>query len=275
MARRAIASSKSGEDLPVIGLGTWQTFDVGAAESARAPLREVLAVLFANGGRLIDSSPMYGRSEAVVGELLSARKFDAKPFLATKVWTSGRQAGGRQMEQSLSRLRVPRIDLLQVHNLVDVATHTETLRAWKAEGRVRYIGITHYHKSAHAEVERWLKTGAYDFLQINYSLAERDAERRLLPLAQERGVAVLVNRPFAEGELFARVKGKQVPEWAKALGARSFAQLFLKWIIGHPAVTCVIPATAKPAHAIDNLGAGSGAFLDAEQRMRIAAYIDG
>jgi len=272
MSRRAIPAT--GELLPVIGVGTWQTFDVGDDAAARAPLREVLATTAASGGRVIDSSPMYGRSEAVVGALLAELNAAAPFFMATKVWTAGREAGLRQMEQSFTRLRTRRIDLMQVHNLVDTATHTKTLQAWKSEGRIRYLGITHYSASAYAEVERLLKSGAYDFLQINYSLAEREAERRLLPLAQERRVAVLVNRPFAEGALFSRSKGRPLPEWAAELGARSYAQLFLKWILGHPAVTCVIPASAKVAHAKDNLAAGFGAPLDATQRQRISDFLE-
>jgi diketogulonate reductase-like aldo/keto reductase len=283
MSRRAIPGSPGSKELlPVIGVGTWQTFDVGDDAAVRAPLREVLATTAASGGQVIDSSPMYGRSEAVVGaliaELNAERIAEEKPaapfFLATKVWTAGREAGIRQIEQSFARLRTRRIDLLQVHNLVDTFTHTKTLQALKAEGRIRYLGITHYSASAHAELERLLKSGAYDFLQINYSLAERQAERRLLPLAQEHRVAVLVNRPFAEGALFTRVKGRALPEWAAELGARSFAQLFLKWILGHPAVTCVIPASAKVAHAKDNLAAGCGAILEPAQRQRISDFFD-
>lgn len=276
MSRRAIPGS--GELLPVVGVGTWQSFDVAEDAASRAPLREVLAATVASGARVIDSSPMYGRSEQVVGDLVAEIAFERKPsppfFLATKVWTSGREVGIRQMEQSFSRLRTRRVDLMQVHNLVDVTTHTKTLQAWKAEGRIRYLGITHYTTGAYAELEKLIKTGVYDFLQINYSLAEREAERRLLPLAQERRIAVLVNRPFAEGALFARVKGKPLPEWAAELGARSFAQLFLKWILGHAAVTCVIPASAKAAHAKDNLGAGTGLMPGAAQRERVARYID-
>lgn len=272
MLRRAIPVSS--EMLPVVGVGTWQSFDVGEDAAARAPLREVLAATVASGARVIDSSPMYGRSEQVVGALAAELQPAPPFFLATKVWTSGREAGIRQMEQSFARLRRKRVDLMQVHNLVDVATHTKTLQAWKAEGRIRYLGITHYTTGAYAEIEKLLKTGTYDFLQINYSLAEREAERRLLPLARERRIAVLVNRPFAEGALFSRVQGKALPEWAAELGARSFAQLFLKWILGHDAVTCVIPASAKLGHAKDNLAAGSGGVLDAAQRERIARYID-
>jgi diketogulonate reductase-like aldo/keto reductase len=262
----------SGEALPVVGLGTWQTFDVGNDAAARGRLREVLKLL---DGNVIDSSPMYGSSEPVAGDLIAELGMRERLFIATKVWTSGRAEGIRQMEASFRRLRVQRMDLLQVHNLVDVATHTKTLQDWKAQGRVRYIGITHYTSSAYAQVERWLRTGDYDFLQINYSLDERDAERRLLDLAGERRVAVIVNRPFGGASLFQRVRGKGVPEWAKAeLGIASWAQFFLKWIVGHPAVTCAIPGTGKPEHMRDNLAAGVGPLPDAAQRARMAADLD-
>jgi diketogulonate reductase-like aldo/keto reductase len=262
----------SGEALPVIGVGTWQTFDVGSDAAARAPLGEVLKLL---EGNVVDSSPMYGSSESVAGDLIAELGLRRKLFVATKVWTSGRDEGIRQMATSFRRLRVERMDLMQVHNLVDVATHTKTLKAWKAEKRVRYIGITHYTSSAYAEVERWLKTGDYDFLQINYSLDEREAEQRVLPLALEKKVAVIINRPFAGSSLFRRVRGKAVPEWAKSeLGIESWAQYFLKWIVGHPAVTCAIPGTGKPEHMRDNLGAGRGALPDAAQRRRMAEALD-
>jgi diketogulonate reductase-like aldo/keto reductase len=264
----------SGEKLPVIGVGTWQTFDVGADAQARAALREVLGVFSKAGGRVIDSSPMYGSSESVTGDLAADLGLAAKLFVATKVWTSGKDAGIQQMDMSYKRLRVKRMDLLQVHNLVDTAVHTRTLEDWKAKGRVRYLGITHYTSSAYAEVERWLKTGKYDFLQVNYSLGERASEDRLLPLAQEHKVAVIINRPFAEGALFRRVRGKPLPGWAGEAGAASWAQFFLKWIVAHPAVTCTIPGTGKPEHMIDNLAAGTGVLPDAAMRGRMAAYFD-
>jgi diketogulonate reductase-like aldo/keto reductase len=190
--------------------------------------------------------------------------------MATKVWTQGREEGARQMQRSIERMRAGRMDLMQVHNLVDVEIHTPTLREWKAQQRVRYIGITHYTSSAYAEVERWLKTKQYDFLQINYSLAESESEKRILPLAQQLGVAVIANRPFAEGAMFRRVRGKPLPPWAAELGIASWAQYFLKWIVGHPAVTCTIPGTGKPEHMADNLAAGSGALPDEAQRRRMA-----
>ena len=259
--------------LPKIGLGTWQTFDVGTDAAARAQLREVLRI-FAGAGKVIDSSPMYGSSESVAGDLIAELGLRERLFIATKVYTSGRDAGIQQMETSFKRLRVKRMDLMQVHNLVDVATHTETLKQWKEKGRVRHIGITHYTASAYAEVERWLQTGAYDFVQINYSLAERDAEKRLLPLAAERKVAVIINRPFAEGALFRRTKGKALPPWAAELGIASWAQYFLKWIVSHPAVTCAIPGTGRPEHMRDNLAAAQGPLPDAATRKKMVEYFD-
>jgi diketogulonate reductase-like aldo/keto reductase len=263
----------SGEELPAVGLGTWQTFDV-RDDAGRAALREVIRVFSEAGGRLIDSSPMYGAAENVVGHLSAELNLRERLFMATKVWTRGRDEGIRQMETSMQRMRVERMDLMQVHNLVDVQTHTATLKDWKARGRVRYIGITHYTASAYAELERLLKTRQYDFLQINYSLAERDAEQRLLPLAEQLKVAVIANRPFAEGALFRQVKGKPLPPWAAELGVASWAQYFLKWIVSHPALTCAIPGTGRPEHMKDNVAAGFGALPGAAARKKMADYLD-
>jgi diketogulonate reductase-like aldo/keto reductase len=261
----------SGERLPVIGVGTWQTFDVGNHPSARAPLREVLKLL---NGNLIDSSPMYGSAETVAGDLIAELGMRNRLFVATKVWTNGHDAGIAQMETSFRRLRVKRMDLMQVHNLADVTTQTKTLLDWKEKKRIRYIGITHYTSSAYAEVERLLKTRQYDFVQINYSLGEREAERRLLPLAQELKIAVIANRPFVEGALFRQVKGRALPAWAEDLGIASWAQYFLKWIVSHPAITCAIPGTGNPKHMKDNLGAGLGPLPDENARRRMAEYFD-
>ena len=261
----------TGEELPAIGLGTWQTFDVGADSAARAPLREVLKLLNKN---LIDSSPMYGTSETVAGDLIAELGVRKQLFMATKVWTSGRDAGIRQMETSFKRLHVKQMDLMQVHNLVDVDTHTKTLQDWKAKQRVRYVGITHYTSSAYAEVERQMKKAQYDFLQINYSLGERESEKRILGLAKDSNMAVIVNRPFAEGALFRRTKGKPLPPWAAELGIESWAQYFLKWIVSHPAVTCAIPGTGNPKHMTDNLGAGRGPQPDTAARKRMTDYFD-
>lgn len=261
---------RTGERLPVIGLGTWQTFDVGAAEAERGPLREVLRLFVEHGGAVVDSSPMYGRAETVLGALAAELAVRPRLFIATKVWTSGREAGIRQMEESLRRLRVGTVDLMQVHNLVDWRTHLATLRRWKEQGRVRYIGVTHYSESAYGELERVLRAEELDFLQVNYSVAERAAERRLLPLAVDRAVAVLVNRPFAQAALFDRVRGVPLPPWTAEYGCRTWAQLFLKFVVSHPAVTCAIPATRRSDHLLENLRAGTPPLPDARGRNRIA-----
>jgi aryl-alcohol dehydrogenase-like predicted oxidoreductase len=266
---------KTGERLPALGLGTWQTFDVGGAESVRAPLREVLREFVRAGGTVIDSSPMYGKSESVTGELAAELGVREKLFLATKVWTSGRDAGIRQMEESYRRLRARRLDLLQVHNLVDYRTQLSTLRAWKEQGKVRYIGVTHYTASAYAELTRVLAREELDFVQLNYSFVERDAEKDLLPLAAAKGLAVLINRPLAAGNLFSRVRGKPLPPWANEVGCASWAQFFLKFVISHPAVTCAIPATSKLQHLTDNMRAAFGPMPDAAVRERMTRYVAG
>ncbi|HUC96980.1 MAG TPA: aldo/keto reductase [Candidatus Polarisedimenticolaceae bacterium] len=264
---------RTGESLPVIGLGTWQTFDVGAAQSERAPLREVLREFARLGGTVIDSSPMYGRSEGVAGDLAAELKLHGKLFVATKVWTSGREAGIRQMEESFRRLRAKPIDLMQIHNLVDWRTHLTTLRGWKKERRVRYIGVTHYTASSYDQLARVLESEELDFVQLNYSIAEREAEQRLLPLAAERGVAVLVNRPFAQAQLFSKVRGKPLPAFAEEIGCASWAQFFLKFVVSHPAVTCAIPATSKVQHLTDNMQAGTGPLPAEKLRQRMATYV--
>jgi diketogulonate reductase-like aldo/keto reductase len=270
--KRPIPSS--GELLPVIGLGTYQSFGVGTADPERAPLKEVLARFVASGGTLVDSSPMYGTSESVVGDLSAELGLTEKLFMATKVWTSGREAGVRQMEDSFRRMRVARMDLMQIHNLLDWRTHLKTLQEWKQQGRVRYLGITHYHSGAYDELERLMATRSFDFVQFNYSIAEREAEERILPRAQELGVAVIINRPFAQAGLFSRVRGKDVPAWAAEFDGRSWAQFFLKYILAHPAVTCVIPATGNPKHLDDNMMAGVGRLPDAATRLRMVKYVD-
>ena len=263
---------RTGELLPVIGLGTWQTFDVAESPPARAPLKEVLREFVRLGGSVTDSSPMYGNSESVVGDLANELAIQKQLFLATKVWTSGREAGIRQMEESLRRLRVRRVDLLQVHNLVDWRTQLGTLRRWKDQNKVRYIGVTHYTASAYEELAGVLESQDLDFVQLNYSIAERDAERHLLPLALNRRIAVLVNRPFAQGALFRKLSGKSLPPWAKEIGCATWSQFFLKCIVSHPAVTCVIPATSKINHLIDNMEAGVGPLPDTAMRERMARY---
>ena len=264
--------SRTGENLPVIGLGTWQTFDVGAAPPTRAPLKEVLRDFVGLGGSVIDSSPMYGKSESVTGDLAAELGVHKQLFIATKVWTTGRDAGIRQMEESFRRLRVKKIDLMQIHNLVDYRAHLVTLRKWQEQKKIRYIGVTHYTAAAYAELARVLETENVDFVQLNYSMVERDAEQRLLPLAADKRIAVLVNRPFSAGALFKKIRDKQLPPWSKEIGCASWAQYFLKFVISHPAVTCAIPATGKREHLADNMQAGAGPLPDAKTRARMADY---
>jgi aryl-alcohol dehydrogenase-like predicted oxidoreductase len=275
LLRRPIPAS--GELLPAVGLGTWQVFDIAGQAGELGQARAALARFAALGGTVVDSSPMYGTSESVLGDLASGLGIHKRLFLATKVWTSGRDAGIRQMEQSIARMRVALkgpLDLMQVHNLVDANTHLATLRDWKAAGRVRYVGVTHYHEGAYAELERALRLDGIDFVQLNYSLAERAADKRLLGLAAERRIAVIINRPFAEGALFTRVAGKPLPGWSAEFGCASWAQFFLKWILAHPAVTCAIPGTRNVKHIDDNLGAATGPLPDAATRRKMAAHID-
>ena len=264
---RAIPSS--GERIPVIGLGTWSTFDVGSSAAERAPLEEVLARFVERGGRVVDSSPMYGRSEEVVGAVAAKQGLRAGSFWRRRSGRAASEAGLRQIETSERLLGTKRLDLLQVHNLLDLETHLATLRAMKDAGRVRYIGVTHYTASAYPEVERVLLREKLDFLQVNYSLAEREAERRILPLAREKGVAVLVNRPFAGGEALKRVLSRPLPAWAAEFDCTSWPQFFLKWILANPAVTCAIPATSKRAHLDDDLDAALGRLPDEKLRRRM------
>ncbi len=271
MLARTIPSS--GEKLPVIGLGTWRAFDVDLTTDTRRQLEEVLSLFVKLGGRVIDSSPMYGRAEEVIGELTAALGIRDKLFLATKVWTHGKENGIKSMERSMALLRTKRVDLMQVHNLVDVQTHLETLREWKQQGRIRYLGITHHEAGVFPDVEKIMRSEKLDFLQINYSLMEREAEERVLPLAQERGVAVIVNRPFGAGDLFGKVRSKPLPDWATEFDCRSWAQFFLKWIVGHPGVTCAIPATDKPGHLEDNMQGGVGRLPDKNMRRRMVELV--
>ena len=275
MNRRKIPST--GEQLPVVGVGTWRTFDVGSKPEDRAPVAEVLRVLFeANdptGGSVIDTSPMYGAAEAVIGSLLAASGSRSKAFIATKVWTSGRDSGIAQMQASMRLLRTDRVDLMQVHNLVDWRAHLPTLQAWKAEGRIRYLGITHYTQSAHDELERVMRAEKWDFVQLNYALDDRAVEQRLLPLAAERGIAVIVNQPFGGGGLLRKLSARKLPDWAGEIGVTSWAQLLLKFVLANPAVTCVIPGTGKPEHMKDNLRAGFGNYPDSALLKRMTAEI--
>jgi len=286
MLTRPIPKTK--EPLPVIGLGTWQTFDVGTSPAERGPVTEVLRRFLAAGGRVVDSSPMYGRAEEVTGDLvaileverrratsaLDGARRSASPFLATKVWTTGSEAGIREMKRSMKRLRAARLDLMQVHNLVDVETHLPVLREWKKAGTIRYLGVTHYQQSESARIERLMRSEALDFVQIPYSLGRRQAEARVLPAARDTGTAVLVMQPFETGELFRRVKGKALPDFAAEFDCKSFAQFFLKFIVSHPAVTCPLPATSNPKHVDDNVQAGFGRLPDEALRRRMVAFFE-
>jgi aryl-alcohol dehydrogenase-like predicted oxidoreductase len=267
----------TGEMIPAIGLGTSGPFEVGAEESARAPLREVLKAFFIAGATLIDTSPMYSTAEAVLGDLLTPEQ-QAKVFVATKVWTPGsgkaaEQKGVEQMQRSMALLKHRRIELMQVHNLVDLETHLKTLRRWKAEGRIKYIGVTHYTASSYPDLIGIIEREKLDFVQFNYSAGTREAERKLLPLCADKGVAVIINRAFEDGNLFTRVQGKPLPPWAAEFGAKSWAQVFLKFVLSHPAVTCVIPATGKAHNLVDNLGAAIGKLPDGKQRAHIISAI--
>lgn len=272
LIKRAIPSS--GERLTAVGVGTWQTFDVSATAKERGPLKEVLNILTQKGGSVIDSSPMYGRSEEVVGDLSSELNLNHKLFIATKVWTTGKENGIRQMNESLRLLRRKKIELMQIHNLTDWQTHLKTLRAWKEEGKIKYLGLTHYTDSAHDRLVSILEKETVDFLQINYNLLDRNAEKKLLPFAQEKGVAVIINQPFESGSLFRRVKDKQLPGWAEEFDCGSWAQFFLKFILSNPAVTCAIPGTDNPRHMLDNMGAAFGRLPSEKQRLEMVRLIN-
>jgi diketogulonate reductase-like aldo/keto reductase len=264
---------RSGERLPVIGLGTYIVFDVSRGAESVASRRALVELLTEKGGRLLDSSPMYNRAEAVIGDIIDAAKNRDELFLATKVWTNGQASGERQMQRSIELMNAGVMDLMQVHNLRDTDVHLATIKEWKAKGRIRYDGVTHYHAGALGELESVMKKHRPDFIQINYSLLEREADKRVLPLAEDLGIAVLINRPFVAGRLFRAVQDRELPDWAREF-AESWGQVFLKYIISHPAVTCAIPATSKPHHMIDNLGAGFGPLPDDMTRQRIADYFD-
>ncbi|MDH5486763.1 MAG: aldo/keto reductase [Gammaproteobacteria bacterium] len=255
-------------------MGSWLTFDVGSNADERADRAKVLQAFFDNGGTLIDSSPMYGSSEEVIGEGLKSIKNKINLFAATKVWILGKKSGIQQMENSQKFWGVPRFDLMQIHNMLDWETHWETLKEWKAEGRIRYIGITTSHGSRHEALAKAMVKTPFDFVQFTYNLEDRDVEQRLLPLAQERGMAVLINRPFNGGSLFHRVRSKPLPLWASEFDCRNWAQYFLKFIVSHPAVTCAIPATSKVDHMLENMGAVFGRLPDAATRRRMLEYFE-
>ena len=264
----------SGEKLSVIGLGTSRTFEVDADSAAQSPLMEVMRAFFERGGQLIDSSPMYGSAESVTGALLQNITDKSSLFTATKVWTYGKQDGIEQMQRSMQRLGVERIDLMQIHNLRDWEVHIETLLDWKKAGKIRYIGITTSHGRYHRELEKILAEQPLDFVQLSYNIVDRETDRRLLPLAQERGIATLINRPYQRGSLFRKVRGKPLPGWAADFDCASWGQFFLKFIASHPGVTCVIPATSKLKHMVDNMGAGFGRLPDQATRRRMIQHLE-
>ena len=264
----------TGERLSVIGLGTSRTFNVDSASAAQSPLLDVMQSFFNNGGQLIDSSPMYGSAEAVTGALLTQVDNKQNLFSATKVWTNGKREGIDQMERSMQRMGVSRIDLMQIHNLRDWKTHIDTLVEWKAQGKIRYIGITTSHGRYHDELEQLLQQLPLDFVQFSYNILDREVENRLLPIASDQGIATLINRPYQRGGLFRKVRGKALPEWATEFDCASWGQFFLKFIAAHPDVTCVIPATSKLKHMVDNMGAGFGRLPDESMRRRMIKTIE-
>jgi diketogulonate reductase-like aldo/keto reductase len=268
------AIPKTGEQIPVIGMGSWITFDVGTDARARADRVRVLQEFFDHGGGMIDSSPMYGSSEAVIGHCLKQIRNTDTLFSATKVWIVGKQFGINQMNKSFSLWDVPQFDLMQIHNMLSWETHLETLKEWKREGRIRYIGITTSHGRRHEELEAALKQEDFDFVQFTYNILDREVEQRLLPLAAERGIAVIINRPFRRGDLFGYTIGKELPEWTQEFDCHNWAQFLLKFIVSHPAVTCTIPATSRVEHMRENMGAGSGKLPDAKTRQKMIQYFE-
>ena len=271
MLKREIPSS--GEALPVIGLGTYQVFDVDSTPDQIGMRKDIVDLLTATGASLLDTSPMYNRSEKVIGDVIKAGASRKQLFLATKVWTDGREAGLRQMARSAELMNTDVIDLMQVHNLRDTEVHMQSINELREDGRIRYSGLTHYTAGAHDALARDMRKFRPQFIQINYSLGEREAEDQLLPLAEELGIAVLINRPYQTGRLFRAVSGRELPDFAKDF-ADTWGQFFLKFIVSHPAVTCVIPATSKAHHMADNLGAGFGEQPDSDMRKRMADYFD-
>ena len=272
MLKKKIPST--GEKIPVIGMGSSRTFEVGDNQQARVNLTKVLQSFFDLGGTVIDTSPMYGSSEQVLGDLLVNVKNKQSLFMATKVWTQGREEGIAQMQQSMALLRRPVIDLIQIHNLLDWEVHWKTLKEWKHQGKVRYIGITTHRGYDHDQLAYVMENYPIDFIQFSYSIANRKAEQRILPLAAERGIATMINRPFQRGDLFRSVKGKELPAWAAEFDCNSWGQFFLKFVVSHPAVTCTIPATSKVHHMQDNMGAGMGRMPDLQQRQKMFDYFE-
>jgi diketogulonate reductase-like aldo/keto reductase len=265
----------TGEKLPVIGLGSAVSFDVRPGSPQIGPLGEVLTLFVKHGGKVIDSSPMYGNAESVIGNLAAKAQLRDSLFIATKVWSNDTQEGIAQMKRSLERFRTSKIDLMQVHNLGGIDRQMGSLRDWKAKGRIRYTGITYSERRGFLEVERVMKVWKPDFVQINYSLMDRLAAQRILPLAQELRMGVIINRPFAGGGIFQVISAKPLPAWTAEFDCHSWSQFLLKWIVAHPAVTCVIPATSNPQHLQDNMGAGVGRLPDAKMRQRMASLFVG
>lgn len=259
----------------MVGVGTWQTFDVGSGAAARDPIKQVIRALVALGGSVIDSSPMYGRSEHVIGALSTELGVSNKIFGATKVWTQGENQGKQQMRRSMQLMAQEPMDLMQVHNLVDWKTHLKTLFKWKEEGTIRYVGITHYQKSAYQRMEQIMRNYPLDFIQVNYSVGSPDSGDSILPLAQDLGIGVIINRPYQGGSLFRQVQNKLLPAWAVEIDCKSWAQYFLKFVLSHPAVTCAIPGTSKEIHLRENLGSGSGILPDNKQRAKMLEYFQG
>jgi diketogulonate reductase-like aldo/keto reductase len=264
----------SGERLPVVGLGSWITFNVGDDTELRGECTAVMRAFFAAGGRVIDSSPMYGSSQAVIGHGLNQLDRPSALFSADKVWTSSGSGGPEQIEESKAHWGVRQFDLLQVHNLLAWQDHLPTLLAMKAEGRVRYVGITTSEGRRHEEMEKIMESRSVDFVQVTYNVVDREIEDRILPLAQERGIAVIANRPFQEGTLIKRLQRHPLPSWVSEIGAANWAQFILKFIVSHPAVTCAIPATTQVAHVKENMGAATGSLPDAAMRRHMIAYVE-
>jgi len=264
----------TGEHIPAIGMGSWITFDVGDNDKLRLQRRQVLETFFNHGGTVIDSSPMYGSSEAVIGEALKNIRHKKKIFAATKVWILGKKSGIQQMELSKNLWGVSSFDLMQIHNMLDWETHWETLQEWKASGRIRYIGITTSHGRRHDDLANAMKRIPFDFVQFTYNLKYREVEQRLLPLAQDRGIAVIINRPFDGGHLFDRLRSRPLPTFAAEFGCQSWAEYFLKFIVSHPAVTCAIPATSRVDHMVENMSAGFGLLPDAGMRHRMIQFFE-
>ncbi len=268
--KRKIPSS--GQLLPVVGLGTWQSFDIGNNIADRKQLSKVLLTMKKSGGQLIDSSPMYGSSEQVVGDLTTKLKLQDSFFYATKVWTTGKESGIKQMKTSMQKMNRNVMDLMQIHNLMDWKIHIKTLKDWKEKGLIKYWGITHYTDSSHEMLSRIIKTEKPDFVQFNYSINNRNAEHKLIATAANNMTAIIINRPYSGGSLFRKIKGKSIPEWSKEYDISSWGQFFLKYILSHEAINCVIPGTSKPHHALDNMMAGYGKLPDHNTREKMYLY---